>query len=127
MEKEFEIEPGLRPLVIAMNNMGNLKTIGSCEGHWKLFRPWLPYVYFECDVSFAESLSSTLFQYGAVTETLNYEWQLVGMVHPERGLCFHLSMQRQWFSRTKVTSDIALLSQIVVFLCSQNKIIPSGN
>lgn len=118
MEKKLEIERGIRPLVIAMNNTGKLTTIGSCEGHWKLFHPWPPYVYFECEVSFAERLSSTLFQYGAVTETLNYEWQLIGMVHPERGLCFHLSMRRQWFSRIKIQSDISLLSQIVISLCA---------
>jgi hypothetical protein len=99
MEKATNIEPGIRPLVDALNAIPGVKTIGSCEGHvrWPGWLYKVPYVYFQAPNDVAEHIANFLRQDMATRRPhMRQAWIIQGLFHPERGLCFHLMLARGW-------------------------------
>ena len=99
MEKTTNIEPGIRPLVDALNAIPGVKTIGSCEGHvrWPGWLYKVPYVYFQAPSDVAEHIANFLRQDMATRRPhMRQAWIIQGLFHPERGLCFHLMLARGW-------------------------------
>lgn len=109
------IEPGIRPLVDAMNATGVFWTVASCEGHrWRGARP---YVYFVAPLEAAASLD-VLLEKDIANEKrrLTYYWVVRGIFF--RGqIRFHISppnlAQRHFWSRRKLKNDILVLADLV--------------
>lgn len=92
-----KIEPGIRPLVDALNAIPGVETIGSCEGHirWTGVFTKRPYVYFRAPNRLAEHIATFLHQDMAGRRPhLEQPWQIQGLFHPELGLCFHLMAEQ---------------------------------
>jgi hypothetical protein len=85
------IEPGIAPLVNALNRVTGVVTMASCQAH-QVRRPLLgghavigrPYVLFSSDLQFPRMLDAWLAQgLGPNARTLHYTWRLMGYFHPD--------------------------------------------
>jgi|GEM_PF-1973928 hypothetical protein len=112
------IEPGIRPLVDAMNATGVFWTVASCEGHRWSGAP--PYVYFVAPLEVAASLDVLLEEDIANEKRrLTYYWVVRGMFF--RGqIRFHISppnlAQRYFWRRRTLEADIHILVDLVLQL-----------
>lgn len=107
------VDSGITSLLKAIENTRCIHTIASCEGRPFSIAPRMPYVYFRCAPELAEKIASSLYSLCAVEDRTYYDWHLLGLFHPELGLCFHLSMTKQYFCRHRVNADVDLLCKLV--------------
>ncbi|MDT7518611.1 hypothetical protein RAE19_07810 [Rhodoferax sp. TBRC 17660] len=73
-----EIDPGIKPLVDAMNATGVIKTIASCQGHASYGMP--PYVYFNSTVEVAGLIERQL-RKSKIDSAISFggDWTIQGM------------------------------------------------
>lgn len=117
------IEPGIAPLVDAMNANPTVRTLASCQGHFWTGRP--PFVAFTAPVAFASMLErmlrddnyfgpnrlSTLWVvYGGFDAAFNLNFRLHAPLHKLAGPC------SSTFKRAALRSELAALTEIVQLL-----------
>lgn len=108
------IEPGIRPLVDAMNATGVFWTVASCEGHrWRGERP---YVYFVAPPEAVSWLGGSVEQ-DALTQkpTLNYYWTVTGHFTSNGDIRFALeaaSLSTGFWRVTTLRRDIETLTAL---------------
>ncbi len=116
------IEPGIAPLVAAMNRTGLMRTIASCEGHW--YRAMRPYVFFEASIQIGREFARLLHEDSiAQAPQLLYEWRLDPCFDQDYQIRFRLSSPQldiQYYWRpARLWHDIEELASMVETLGSQ--------
>lgn len=87
----YVIDERVKTLVDAINATGQIRTIASCQGHGRPWRP--PYVYFRTTIEIAASIERTL-QEHYINGRLNDLWILQGIFDGQYQLCFALHAPR---------------------------------
>jgi hypothetical protein len=103
---------GIGLLVNVTTATGKIQIIGSCNGQWHILGATPPYSNFKCSEDVALRLANALANDGHGTNSLNYDWELIGLFHSGQGLCFHLTFTGRWFNRRRVERDIVFLSDL---------------
>jgi len=119
------IEPGIVPLVKALNVPGLCQTISSCEGHGRPGGFLLPgsmkdrpFVFFRADTSFARGIARSIYAELGADTLLNYVWRIKGQFYPESAeLVWMLELEdyripEQW-NRARINDDLIELAFLV--------------
>lgn len=109
------IEPGIRPLVDAMNATGVFWTVASCEGHrWSGERP---YVYFVAPPEAVSWLGGRLEQDALSPKPLlNYYWKVTGHFTSDGDIRFALEaagLSTGFWRATALRHDIETLTALI--------------
>lgn len=116
------IEPGILPLVVALNSSGRCKTIASCHGHgsaWGVSWIHVPYILFRSSLTFAQALQHQLDPaYCGRSRDTCYHWSLAAHFHPDDcNLAWTLRAGPvslpEIIARRKINSDITALVAMV--------------
>lgn len=110
------IEPGIAPLVAAMNRTGLMRTIASCEGHW--YRGMHPYVAFKASMEIGSEFDRLLHEDTiAQPSQLCYHWRLEPYFNQEYDIRFRLSSpqleSRYVWRATRLRDDIETLASMI--------------
>lgn len=117
-ERGDRIEPGIRPLVDALNGWHEFETFASCEGHvWRQLDPYVAFRIVEGSPFGAalETLETLSWKtHLAAASRLSYFWELQAWFHPDGGLAFAIRApalrDRLWWRRSAVRRDIRTLA-----------------
>jgi hypothetical protein len=120
------IDPAVKLLVDQMNTTGEIRTIGSCQGHAFSGKP--PYVYFQTSVHTAAAIERVL-RIAAESDdpALNFMWVIEGHFNQDYELFFLLYSPEQnrraasilnllpseYRNRKRVNADLSALARIV--------------
>jgi hypothetical protein len=116
-----DIEPGIAPLVIALNATGFATTKASCEGHCRIMSH--PYVYFSAPTQYVAILERLYRE----EDTLFRSWSLCGEFDPsfemmftlQSPLCVRKMVSLSWaywlygVKRKRINDDIKQLAVLV--------------
>lgn len=119
------VEPGIVSLVEALNSIGRVETIASCQGHGRGAKWYCaaqvesePYVLFRAPETFARQLAKKIYNRGAGGQ-LAYLWELSGYFYPDSmdELVWILRLRDASLPATwdtgKVRHDVASLADMV--------------
>ena len=87
------IEPDILPLVEALNNLGNVRTFSSCQGHLNKDKIKHPYIAFEADLCQVIALRKKLFK----NQDTYYPWQIRSFERPCMGISYVLEIDLNWW------------------------------
>lgn len=118
------IDPGIAPLVTAMNRTGLIRTYGSCEGHW--YRARYPYVAFHASIEMGRAFARLLREDPiAQPPQLLYEWCLEPCFNQDYELCYRLScpqLEFQYYWRSsRIRHDIQTLASMILHLANHHR------